>query len=352
MLELLDTTWLNNTWLQYLQFLGLILLGVILGKIFYWVSTNIIKQFTNKTKNKLDDLLIETLERPVIFFLIVIGFHIGAGFLTLAESAQETFRNITKILFTINVAWFIMNLLDAFITNYLAPATSRTKTDLDDTLIPIIRKALKIVIVVITIVMIIDNFGYDVTSLIAGVGLGGLAFALAAQDLLSNLFGGIAILTDKPFRLGDRVRLDAEKDGFIKEIGLRTTRMKTLDGTQLVIPNSNIANSVLENVSREKARKVKMTIGLTYETSSAKLEKAKKIMAKIIEKNKDTKDKALISFSNFGDSALEILVIYWIKNFDNILGAKDAINTQIKKAFDKEKIDMAYPTQTLYMKKG
>jgi len=348
----LDTSWLGNTWLQYIEFLGAILIGVLLGKVFYWVSKNIIKGLTRRTKTRLDDLLIHAVERPIIFLLFVIGFYTGSRFLTLSDGGRNIFNNITTLLVTVNVAWFIMNILDALIVNYLKPATEKTKTDLDDTLIPIIRKALKVVIVVITFVMIIDNFGYDVTSLVAGVGLGGLAFALAAQDLLSNLFGGIAILTDKPFKLGDRIRLDEKRDGWIREIGLRTTRMETLDGTMIVIPNSKIADSILENVSKEQARKVKMTLGVTYDTSNKKLERAKQIIQEVIKENPDTKDESLVSFINFGDSALEILVIYWIKNFDNILGARDRVNTEIKKRFEKAKIEFAYPTQTVYVKKG
>ncbi len=345
-----DTVWLGNTWLQYLEFAGIILVGVILGKISYWVVTNIILKITEKTKTKLDDLLIHSLKRPVVFLIFTLAFYFGSKVLTLTEGAQKVFGSITSILVTLNIAWFVMNILDALIVNYIAPATAKTKSDLDDTLIPIIRKALKVIIVSVTLVMIIDNFGYDVTSLIAGLGIGGLAFALAAQDLLSNLFGGIAILTDKPFRLGDRIRVDGN-DGFIREIGLRTTRMQTLDGTMIVIPNSIIAHTTLENVSKEKARKVKVTIGVTYDTSNRKLEQAKKIIAEVIKENVDTKDESLVSFYNFGDSALEILVIYWIKNFDNILGARDRVNMELKKRFEKAKIEMAFPTQTVYIKK-
>ena len=347
----LDIIWFGNTLWQYLEFLGAIVGGIILGKIFYWVSKNVIEKLTEKTATKLDDIIIASLKHPVVFLLFSIGFLVGSKFLTLGAKGVQTFSNITQILITINVAWFIMNIIDAFIVHYLKPATARTKSDLDDTLIPIIRKAVKIVIVLIVVIMIVDNFGYDVTSLIAGLGLGGLAFALAAQDMLANLFGGVAILSDKPFKLGDRIRLDDKNDGFVREIGLRTTRLETLDGTMVVIPNSKMADTILENVSKEQARKIKMTIGVTYDTSNKKLTQAKQIIADVIKENQDTKDDSLISFFNFGDSALEILVIYWIRNFDNILGAKDHVNMEIKKRFEKAKIEFAYPTQVVYVKK-
>ncbi len=348
---IVDTNWLGNPWWQYLEFFGVVVLGVLVGKVFYWIISNIILKFASRTKTKLDDLIIHALKRPVLLAIFIASVFYGSSFIVMSDSFKSVFKSIISVLVTLDIAWIIMNVIDAIIVNYISPATAKTKTDLDDTLIPIIRKALKITIITVTIILIIDNFGYDVTSLIAGVGIGGLAFALAAQDLLANMFGGIAILTDKPFKLGDRIKVDGN-DGFIKEIGLRTTRMMTLDGTMIVIPNSVIAHSTLENISKEKARKVKVTIGLTYDTPNKKLEQAKKIIADVIKENPDTLDESLVSFYNFGDSALEILVIYWIKNFDNLLGARDRVNFEIKKRFEKAKIEMAFPTQTVYVKKA
>lgn len=350
MFEFINNVWLGNTWLQYLQFIGIIIAGILIGKIFYWISKNVIKKITDKTKSRLDDLIVEGVQGPIIFLLFTAGFHIGSQFLVLG-TAETTFANITKILITVGTAWGLMNVIDALIENYLIPAAKKSKSDLDDALVPVIRKGIRITIILVTVLLIIDNFGYDITSLIAGLGLGGLAFALAAKDMLSNLFGGVAIITDKPFKVGDRIRIDEKNDGFIREIGMRSTRMETLDGTLVIVPNSVMANSILENVSNEQARKIKQTISVTYDTSNAQMEKAKKIIAKVIEDNVDTKDNSLISFFNFGDSALEILVIYWIKNFDNILGAKDRVNMEIKKQFEKAKIEFAYPTQVVYMKK-
>ncbi len=350
MFGFINNLWLGNTWLQYLQFIGIIIAGIIVGKIFYWISKKVIKKIADKTKSRLDDLIVDGVQGPAIFLLFTAGFYIGSTVLTLGKAAV-TFANITKILITIGIAWAVMNIVDAIIVNYLMPAAKKSKSDLDDALIPVIRKAIRVVIILVTILLIIDNFGYDITSLIAGLGLGGLAFALAAQDLLSNLFGGVAIITDKPFKVGDRIRLDEKNDGFIREIGMRSTRMETLDGTMVIVPNSKMASTILENVSNEQARKIKQTISVTYDTSNAKLEKAKKIITEIIRKNVDTKDESLVSFFDFSNSSLDILVIYWIKNFDNILGAKDSVNMEIKKQFEKEKIEFAYPTQVVYVKK-
>jgi MscS family membrane protein len=349
-MALTDFVLFGNTALQYIFFACFVVGGIIGGKILYWISANIIRKLTAKTETRLDDLLIEALERPAIFLLFVIGFRLGVEALTLGVKGQATFINITKILVIINVAWFIIKFVDAMIENYLIPAVGKSKSDLDDALLPIVRKIVNIIIIVITLILIIDNFGYDVSSLIAGLGIGGLAFALAAQDLLANFFGGLAILSDKPFKIGDRIRLDEKNDGFIREIGMRTTRMETFDGTMVIIPNRKIADSIFENISKEPARRVKAVLNLTYDTTLTKMDEAKRIIKEAVRKHKDTKEEVIVAFTHFGASSLDMTVIYWVTNTDKLFDIQDDVNRYIKRHFEKVGIEFAYPTQTLYVK--
>lgn len=344
----LNATLWGNTYYQYLILLISIILSIAIGKAFYWLSSKFIKIFTAKTKTKLDDILIDLLEKPVVFLIILAGVYYGLNQLTLSARAHGTINNILLVLLTLNISWVVINLIDSFILHYVKPMVEKTKSELDNQLIPIIRKLIKIILWVIVIVMLIKNFGYDVSALLTGIGLGGLAFALAAKDLLSNLFGGIAILTDKPFKIGDRIKVE-NNDGWVTEIGLRTTRIKTLDGTQLVIPNSKIAHTVLENVSREKARKVKLNLGVEYSTSQKKMLEAQKILKDIVKKNKSTDNECVVSFTKFGDSALNILIIYWIKDLSKILNTKNEINLEVKQRFEKAGISMAFPTRTIHL---
>lgn len=347
----LESVLWGNTCYQYLILLISIILGIAIGKAFYWISTKFIKIFTSKTKTKFDDIIIENLEKPVIFIVILGGFYYGINQLTLSAKVHEFLSQVFLVLLTLSITWVIINLVDSFIENYLKPAAKKTKSDFDDQLIPIIRKLIKIVLWIFIIIMLLKRFGIDISALLTGVGIGGLAFAFAAKDLLANLFGGVAILTDKPFKVGDRIKV-GDNDGFIIEIGLRTTRMRTFDGTQIVIPNSKIADSVLENVSREKARRIKTTIGVEYGTPQKKMLEAEKILKDIIKKNKKTDNDSLITFNEFGESALEIMIIYWIKDLNNILAAKHEINLAIKERFEKAGIEMAFPTRTIYMAKA
>ncbi|MBN2053104.1 mechanosensitive ion channel family protein [Candidatus Woesearchaeota archaeon] len=346
----LETMLWGNNYKQYIILIVCIIVGIAAGKIFYFISSKIIRALTAKTKTKIDDFLTQLLERPIIFLIILWGVYLGIWQLNLSGGAENIANKIFVVLFSLNISWVIINIIDAIIVNYVKPKVEKSKSDLDNNLLPIIRKVVKVVFWIIVIIMVIKNFGFDVSALLTGVGLGGLAFALAAQELLSNLFGGVAILTDKPFKIGDRIKVGVN-EGWVREIGLRTTRIETLDGTQLVIPNAEIAKSVLENVSREKARKVKLSIGIEYHTSQKKIIQAQKIIRDVVVKHKFTEDESIAALTEFGDSALIILIIYWVKesNVDKLMQIKNDINLAIKEKFEKSGISMAFPTRTVHL---
>jgi MscS family membrane protein len=241
-------------------------------------------------------------------------------------------------------------MIDSAIEYYFKPLSKKTKNDLDDQLVPIIRKVSKFTLVMFAFIIIIDKFGYDISSLVAGLGIGGLAFALAAKDLLGNVFGGVTIFTDKPFKTGQMIKL-GKYTGTVKEIGLRRTKLLTLDGTNVIIPNSKINGDFIENVSMETTRKVRLNLTVTYSTTNIKIEKAKQFIKEIIKVNEHTVDESTVHLSAFNESSLNLLVIYRIKNTKKLLEAKDQVNMAIKKSFEKEKIDFAFPTQTLHVKK-
>lgn len=350
-LSLLQTTYFNNTIGAYLLAFGIVSISVILGKAIYWLFENILTSLTKKTQTKLDDILVDSLRGPAIFLIFYAGFNYGYRTLILTENATRIFGNIAYILLAINIAWLLVNLIDAFIKEYFTRFAEKTKTDLDNQIVPVVRSLIKIIIVIIAIISILDNMGLDVTSLIAGLGIGGLAFALAAQDSLKNLFGGVALFTDKPFKVGERIKLDEQRDGYVREIGMRTTKIETFDGTYIIVPNSTISTTIVENISKERARRVRTTIGIEYDTPHKKVEQTIKIIEKIILDNKDTDDKSVVVLNDFAESSLNILVIYWIKNLDSILATKHGINMEIKKKLDEAKINFAFPTRTLHIKK-
>ncbi len=345
--DILSSSYFGNTILDYLIFFAILAVSIVLGKVVYYIIVNFIKKFAEKTETMMDDIIVDALDHPLVFFIFIIGLYVAYNTLNLNESVVLVFSNIVKILFIIDVAWFMFQFIDSFIHHYIIPLTEKTKTTLDDALVPIGRKLVKVIIVAIALIMIFDKFGYDITSLVAGLGIGGLAFALAAKDMLSNMFGGVSILTDKPFSINQRIRFDGN-DGYVRSVGLRSSKVETFDGTQLVVPNSIIANAIIENVTREDRRRIKFFLGLTYDTSTTKMKKAMTILRKIIKEQTGAED-CKVFFDEFADSSLNLMVIYWISDLKNILKIKSDVNMRIKIEFEKEGIDFAFPTQTLYL---
>jgi MscS family membrane protein len=349
----MDTLYLGNNLGEYTIFFLVIIGAVLAGKIVTWTTKTFIKAFAAKTKTKADDLIVDLLEGPVLFTIFIVALWYGERLLTMSEGFGDLYGKIVTILFLINIAWYLMRFLGGLMVHYIEPLTEKTDTDLDDHMLPIMKKLINFVIIAIVAIMVIDKLGYNVSSLLAGLGLGGLAFALAAQDLVSNLFGGIAILMDKPFKIGDRIKV-ADVDGFVREIGLRTTRIETFGGTMIVVPNSKIVDSISENVSAEKERRMAFTIGVEYGTPSKKIEEGKKLIEQNIKKVKGLNHKNFaIHFVEFDDSSLNIRVQYWItpEGMNDYFGVQDKLLLGIKGDFEKAKIDMAFPTQTLHIKK-
>ncbi len=353
-MAVLQSQYLGNTIADYLVFFGVIAAAMIAGKLLTYVTKRFIRSFADKTATKADDLVVDLLEGPVLFTIFLAALWYGERLLAMSEGFGDVYAKIVSILFLINIAWYLMRLLGGLMQHYIEPLTEKTDTDLDDHMLPIMKKLVNFVIVAIVAIMVIDQLGYNVGSLLAGLGLGGLAFALAAQDLVSNLFGGIAILLDKPFKVGDRIKVGSDVDGFVREIGLRTTRVETFGGTMIVVPNSKIVDSISENVSKEKERRMTFTIGVEYDTPVKKLEEAKRLIEQNLKKVKGLNQKEFaIHFVEFAASSLNIRVQYWItpKGMEDYFGVQDRMLMGIKKDFEKAGISMAFPTQTVHVKK-
>jgi len=346
-----ETLYLGNSLLSWLTAAGIILGSVIIAKILYWFFGSVVRKLTAKTKTNLDDLLIDMLEEPVAFAIIIIGIWYGLGVLELSEALRRWISFGYQFLIVFNVAWFATRFIDALIREYLVPLVEKTEGDLDDQLLPIARKGIKIVIWAMAFVISLNNAGYDVGALLAGLGIGGLAFALAAQDTVANLFGGFTIFTDRPFAIKDRIVVDGF-DGTVEEIGIRSTRLRTLAGRLVTMPNSRITKNIVENISSEPARKVVMNFGLTYDTDDAGMQKAMDILKQVTAANEGIDDNVSVAFNGFGDFALNILLIYWIRKDADILGVQTELNLAILKAFNDAGLEFAFPTQTIHTVKA
>lgn len=347
---MLQNVYLGNTLESWLLSIGLIVLAYLLGKTAYWILGNVVKVITRRTKTKLDDIIVDMIEEPIMFAIILSVSWFAVGMLTFSEGLTTWVNNIFAVLVVLNITWLVSRLFEALFHEYLVPLAEKTETDLDDMLLPVGRTAIKIAIWSIGIIIALDNAGYNVGALLAGLGIGGLALAMAAKDTVANFFGGVTVFADKPFAVKDRIKIGGF-DGIVEEIGLRSTRLKTFAGTEIVMPNKVFTEEILENISREPSRRIVTNLGLTYDTTPAKMRKAQKILADIVKKNKLVTDKSLISFNQWGDFNLGITFIYYIKKGSDVLEAQNEINLAVLEQFNKNKINFAFPTQTIYHKK-
>ena len=351
-LELLNSVYFGNALLSWIYFFATIVSFVVVAKAVLYFTKGFGRRITKKIKGGFDDLLLDLLEEPAVFTVLVLGIFIGYTFLTFDESVDFYFMNVIQLLFIAAGAWITIRIIEAFLEKALAPLTSKTHTKFDDQLIPILRKTLKIVVILLAAIIALDNFGIDVFTLLAGLGIGGLAFAFAAQKTIGDAFGGISILTSRPFLVGDTIEAKGVV-GTVEEISLRHTKVRNLDKRIVVLPNGDLASSVITNISSAPKRKTVWHIGLTYDTSLKKIEKAKEIIEKAIKGCKHCEKKPTIAFDEFADSSLNILVVFFTKTgaWGDMVKAKNEVGLEIKKEFEKAKIEFAFPSQTVYLKK-
>lgn len=351
-IEWLQVTWLGNPLWQYLASLLYILLALYVSKLVDFLFQTQLKKLAVRTKTQLDDLLLDLAKGPVKIICFVILLHIGLRVFAWPDWAATFISNGLKIIVACSVTYVALKCVDLGMGLWQKRLDAAEQGMLDMQLFPVIRKSLKVFIVVVAALVTTQNLGMNVTGLLASLSIGGLAVGLAAQDTLSNLFGAVALFADKPFRVGDRIQLDAI-DGSVEAIGLRSTRVRNLDGHLVTIPNRTMANASITNVSKRPNIKTVMNVGVTYDTPADKVERAMAIIEEIFKPHPKTAD-LIISFNKFNDSSLNILVVHWWNStdFKEYLAGFQKLNLELKRRFDAEGIDFAFPSQTVYVKNG
>lgn len=341
----------NTNWPNWVIFLINIIGFFVILKIIYTILKVVINQFTKRTKTTFDDDLLKILEYPLLIFLSVIFILSSVSIFNLSENITNIINKLGKTILVVIGTWFLYSLIGIIYKHILTPLAKKSKSNLDDQIFPIVRKVLRVVLFILSGIYILDIFGINITPLLAGVGIGGLALAFAAQKVLADVFGGISLLLDEAYFIGDRIKV-GELVGTVTDIGLRSTKIRTFDKNIVTVPNSVIASSNIENFnSISKELTIRFTIGLTYNTPIKKVDLAKKLIAKCIKSSKYLVGEPIITFNAFNSSSLDLYISFTIDNYLNKLTAMDEINTKIKSEFDKNKIEFALPSQTIYLSK-
>ena len=334
---------------KWLIALGILLGSFVLVKVIYWMFSNIFQKITSKTKNKLDDKLLRTLQKPITFLIIALAYLYAVKFLHFTSNTESILLNIAYLFIAVVLTSIISRIIDAVISEVVLPFSEKSETSFDNHLIPVIQKAVRAIVWSLGIVIGLDNIGFDITAMIAGLGIGGLALALAAQDSVKNIFAGIMIFLDKPFKIKDRMKIDGH-DGVVEEVGLRSTRIRTLEGRIVTIPNCTFTDNSVINVTSQPALKVRINLGLTYDTTEEDMQKAIDILKDIVKNQDAITDDYAAGFNGFGDFSLNILFMYYVRPESHWLNTQTLVNKEVLKRFNEQGLEFAFPTQTIFKK--
>ncbi|MCU0857024.1 MAG: mechanosensitive ion channel family protein [Pontiellaceae bacterium] len=333
---------------NYLEFLLLVLAGFIAGRVLKYFCEQAVKK-TPLGQSSFHRAALELSARTVTFPMAVIG--VCLGFQMLVEN--ELYRDVTAVLVTIAVTYVLYQMVE-LLSHWMSRLTAKTETTLDDMVVPLVRKTLRVVIVIFGLVQIAQQLSdKPITSILTGLGVGGLAVALAAQDTIKNFFGSLVIFADHPFLLGDRIIVEGE-DGTVEEVGMRSTRIRTLDGHLVTIPNGELANKLIRNVASRPFIKRVATIGLTYDTPPGKVERAIEIIKEELTRQSEKlhpDNPPRVFFTEFGSVSLNIQVIYWFAppEYWSFLEFDQMFKLGVLRRFNEEKIEIAFPTQTVFL---
>ncbi|MBR2177613.1 MAG: mechanosensitive ion channel [Paludibacteraceae bacterium] len=330
--------------------LAFILGAIVLGRLVRWFAEKILPKLTAKTETQLDDVLVEVLKAPMLFALTLVGFWIGIKRLSMPVNVMAMIADIYKFLLVISATWFISRAVSTFINVILKEKVNDESSRMDEHALSLIKKVSSFVIWSIGVITALNNAGVDVGALIAGLGIGGVAIALAAQDTAKNIFAGMMILFDRPFKIGELITIDGTT-GYVEDMGIRSTKLRTYSGQLVVIPNYKTADSNLTNITREPSRRIELNVGLTYSTTPEQMRQAMDILRNLPSSVDGIEDKVKVYFTSFGDFSLNITCWYYIKKDSDLFETQSAVNLQVLDEFNAHGLDFAFPTQTLYVNK-
>ena len=340
----------NNEVQEILISLAFILGAIVLGRLVRWFAEKILPKLTAKTETQLDDVLVEVLKAPMLFALTLVGFWIGIKRLSMPANVMEMIADAYKFLLVISATWFISRAVSTFINVVLKEKVNDESSRMDEHALSLIKKVSSFVIWSIGVITALNNAGVDVGALIAGLGIGGVAIALAAQDTAKNIFAGMMILFDRPFKIGELITIDGTT-GYVEDMGIRSTKLRTYSGQLVVIPNYKTADSNLTNITREPSRRIELNVGLTYSTTPEQMRQAMDILRNLPSSVAGIEEKVKVYFTSFGDFSLNITCWYYIKKDSDLFETQSAVNLHVLDEFNAHGLDFAFPTQTLYVNK-
>lgn len=354
-LDIFNLTIPNISVEKLILFLIIIFLTYVIRSIFVYIIDKKLIVLAQKTKTELDDLVLKASKAPLSYLILLHGLYLAIISLQLPQeigvlNIAGIIHNTYVLILSFILLYFIFKLIDV-LGYFIYGVTEKTESKLDDQLAPLIVKSLRIFVITLGVLFILNNFGYNIASLLAGLGIGGLAFALAAQDTVSNLFGSFTIFSDKPFQMGDWISI-GDFEGTVENVGFRSTRIRRFDQAQVTLPNSQFIKNGVVNYSAMKKRRIKFNLGVTYATTSAQISQVVDGIKQIIkEDHRFDHNYYMVHFTEFGDYSLNIFIYCFTKTtvWDEFLTVSEDFNLSIMHLLEELGVEIAFPSQTVYV---
>jgi MscS family membrane protein len=324
----------------YVKAVFIVVAFFLLSKLFLWVCEKIILRLTKKTQTTIDDELLEKSHKPMSFLLIFIGVRLGL----IPLGVTNWIYNINESCIVIAAAYLGGSILHVLIKHIGGKVVGRTKSHLDDEILRLFHKVVSVIIVIVASLIVLSLWGVEIMPFLASLGIAGIAIAFALQNTLSNIFGGISIIFDNSFKVGDIVKLDSGESGIVRDIGIRSTKLKTWDNEIITIPNGKMADSKVTNISQpDPSSRITIEVGIEY---GSDIDKVKKILIDSVKDLKhvlsDPKPNAL--FMDMGDFALKFKLMFNVDDISNKIVVHQEAITAVYKNLNKAKIKIPYPT--------
>ena len=322
-------------------------------QVFRVLFRKIAYKLVQKTSNSYDDEILDSIKRPVDFLFIIIGINLAKSVLVLSEELNLFLDQSIRSAFIVILFWAFIKILNHLAT-HIHKITNKFGDKISIEVANFIVKSIRFFIIIIAFIAVLQEWGFNVSGFLASLGLVGMAFALAAKDTAANLFGSLVIFTDKPFKVGEWIKTP-DVEGTIETIGIRSTKVRTFAQALVTVPNASLANSSILNWSRMGKRRIKMNLGLTYDTKGVVIEKIIEDIKTMLANHKDIDQGTIhIYFSSFGDSSLNIFCYYFTKSthWGEFMRVREDTYLQIMKIVEKNGSSFAYPTQTLHIEQN
>ena len=334
----------GNVWLRFLTILLITVIAAILLKV---ILKTVLKPLTKKTKTKIDDIIIRAISSIVFYVVLLIGSKIG---LQQFELRTTVFQNLVDTLLILIASIFFFKIIGHFAHLWMQEWKFKTKTTADERLIPFVQKILKAVVIILAVIFIFSAWNVNISPLLATAGIAGLAIGLAVKDSLSNILGGLQLVLDRTFKVGDKVQLESGEMGVILDIGLRSTKLKTYDNEVIYIPNGYLANAKIKNFTHpDVSIRVNVEFGVVYGSNTEKvrqvvLDAVKKIDTVIEE------PEPVVQFLKMSDFSLDFVARAWVKDYMDAYSTKIRMTDEIYNALNTAGIGIPFPTRTVYTK--